>query len=66
MERKVRVSDLVGASEIARRLGAASPQTIHSWHRRYSDFPAPITQLERALVWSWPDVQRWARRTGRI
>jgi predicted DNA-binding transcriptional regulator AlpA len=60
------VNDLVGATEIAKRLGAARPQVVHSWHRRYDDFPEPVARLERALVWAWSDVERWARRTGRL
>jgi predicted DNA-binding transcriptional regulator AlpA len=66
MGRRVDVHDLVGATEIAKRLGAARSQVVHSWHRRYTDFPEPVAQLERALVWNWPDVERWARRTGRL
>jgi predicted DNA-binding transcriptional regulator AlpA len=60
------VADLVGASEIAKRLGLARPQVVHTWHNRYSDFPEPVARLERALVWAWPDIEKWARRTGRI
>ena len=63
--RKVSVDDLVGAAEIAERLGLAQPQTVHSWRRRYADFPEPIAQLQTALIWAWPDVRRWAETTGR-
>jgi len=64
--RKVRVDDLVGAAEIADRLDLAQPQTVHSWRRRYEDFPEPIAQLQTALIWAWPDVEAWATRTGRV
>jgi transposase-like protein len=64
--RKVSIEDLVGAAEIAGRLGIAQPQTVHSWRRRYEDFPEPIAQLQTALIWAWPDVRAWARRTGRL
>lgn len=64
--RKVRVDDLVGAAEIADRLGLAQPQTVHSWRRRYEDFPEPIAQLQTALIWAWPDVRAWAEVTGRL
>lgn len=57
--------DLVGASEIAKRLGVHR-DTIHTWRRRHDGFPAPIAELEQVLVWSWPDVERWARSTGRL
>jgi len=61
------VSNLVGATEIAKRLGVARPNVVHDWHRRYpGDFPEPVARLERALIWSWPDVAAWARKTGRL
>jgi hypothetical protein len=56
----------VGAAEIAQRLGVARPNVIHDWRHRHADFPEPVAQLRQALVWSWPDVERWARRTGRL
>jgi hypothetical protein len=64
--RKVDVDDLVGAAEIADRLGVAYVETIHSWRRRHPDFPQPVAQLRQALIWSWPDVAAWARATGRL
>jgi hypothetical protein len=60
------VSNLVGAAEIAQRLGVARPNVVHDWHRRHADFPEPVAKLRQALVWSWPDVEKWARRTGRL
>jgi Putative ATPase subunit of terminase (gpP-like) len=66
MGRKVEVDKLVGAAEIAERLGLAHPETVHSWRRRYPEFPKPVAQLRQALIWHWPDVAQWARRTGRL
>jgi len=63
--RKVDVDELVGAAEIGERLGSA-PRTVHAWRRRHPDFPEPVAELTSALVWNWPDVERWARKTGRI
>lgn len=57
---------LVGTAEIAERLGLTDPRTVHSWRRRYPDFPPPVATLKTALVWAWPDVERWARTTGRL
>lgn len=66
MGRKVDVEALVGTHEIAERLGAASPEVVYSWRRRYADFPSPITRLRIGFVWNWPDVEKWARKTGRL
>ncbi len=63
--RTVDAEDLVGAAEIAARLGLAVPQTVHDWRRRYEDFPAPVAELKMGLVWSWRDVHLWAERTSR-
>jgi len=65
MGRRIDAEHLVGAAEIAARLGAKRPQVVHSWRRRDPDFPEPVARLEQALVWYWPDVERWARATGR-
>jgi hypothetical protein len=64
-ERAVKVSDLVGVAEIADRLGIAIV-TVHRWRERPVDFPAPVQQLSAGLIWAWPDVERWAKNTGRL
>jgi predicted DNA-binding transcriptional regulator AlpA len=66
MARRVEVTDLVGAAEIAERLGLSHRETVHSWRRRYAEFPEPVAHLRQALVWSWRDVEAWARRTDRL
>lgn len=58
-------AQLVGAAEIAARLGVGR-QMVHQWRQRHEDFPEPVARLEQALVWHWPDVEAWARRTGRL
>lgn len=64
-KRKIDPDELVGAAEIAQRLGTHK-QTVHLWRRRHADFPEPVAELERALVWYWPDVEAWAKATGRL
>lgn len=59
------MDDLVGAAEIASRLGVAHASLVHDWRARYPDFPEPVARLTAALVWAWPDVEAWARKTGR-
>ncbi len=66
MGRQVDSDDLVGAAEIAQRLGVNRSQTIHVWRRRYPDFPQPVVHLQQALVFSWAEVEAWASRTGRL
>lgn len=57
--------DIVGASEIADRLGVSS-SVVHDWQRRYEEFPDPIRRLRMGLVWAWPQIEAWARETGRV
>ena len=49
-DRMVRVGDLVGAAEIAVRLGLKHPQSVSLLKRRHADFPEPIMQLAKAFV----------------
>jgi hypothetical protein len=63
--RKVDVNDLVGADEIADRLDVSARQVVHTWRRRHPDFPQPVAKLRQGYIWAWPDVQAWARKTGR-
>lgn len=60
------MDNLVGAAEIAERLSIRHAQSIHTLRRRDPAFPEPVAHLRQALVWSWPDVERWAKATGRL
>jgi hypothetical protein len=60
------VDQLVGAAEIADRLGLQSTSVIHDWRQRHSDFPQPVLTLRMGLLWHWPAIERWARKTGRL
>lgn len=64
--RKVDVEQLVGAAEIAQRLGLTRYQRVHELRRRHDDFPEPVAKLQQAMVWYWPDVEKWAKATGRL
>lgn len=63
--RRVAVDELVGIAEIAERLDVR-PVTVHAWRARHSDFPAPLATLSMGLLWAWPDIEAWARRSGRL
>ena len=66
MGRRLDIDQLVGAAEIAERLGLKTRQSIHVWRQRYPDFPEPVLKLSMGNVWNWPDVERWAKKTGRM
>ena len=69
MGRRVDVDQLVGASDLAERLGYTRVQTVHSTRRRDPTFPEPVAFIgggpqHRIMVWYWPDVAAWAKRKG--
>jgi hypothetical protein len=47
-------------------VGMATASVVHDWRARYPEFPEPVARLKAAHVWAWPDVEAWARKTGRI
>lgn len=59
------MDQLVGAAEIAKRIGLREVRTVHLWARRHGDFPAPVAVLSAGKFWNWPDIERWLRATGR-
>ncbi len=69
MGRRLDVEQLVGASDIAQRLGMPRTQDVHTFRRRDPAFPEPVRILgagpSRGIhVWYWPDIAAWARKKG--
>lgn len=52
---------LVGLEDIALRLGLKRLQNVHYYVRTDPTFPQPIGNVGVMGVWSWPDVEEWAR-----
>ena len=65
-KREINPELLVGAPEIAERLGLARPQVVHNWRYRHADFPVPIVELRQGNVWYWPDIEEWLEATDRL
>lgn len=59
-------AEIVGVTEIASRLRLKRRQVIHNWRARYPDFPEPVGTVNEAPAWLWPDIEAWARATGRL
>jgi hypothetical protein len=61
------VSDLLGASDLADRLGFDHVSSIHKLRRRHASFPEPITVINGThQIWKWPDVEAWGKANGRL
>ena len=54
----------VGAAEIAFRLGVKA-QTVHTWRQR-GLLPLPRWTVSGQPAWDWPEIEEWAKRTGRL
>jgi predicted DNA-binding transcriptional regulator AlpA len=65
MVRKLDVQQLVGATEIAERLGVSRGQVVHNWRARFGDFPEPVHELAMGMLWYWPEVAEWASAHGK-
>ncbi|MCK9496983.1 MAG: hypothetical protein M0R75_16035 [Dehalococcoidia bacterium] len=55
--------DLVAIQEIAARANV-SPDAVHKWRARYSDFPSPAADLAMGAVWRWEDIDAWLIQRG--
>lgn len=65
MAKRYAADELVGAAEIAERLGVGT-SVVHDWRRRHADFPEPTIRLRMGLIWAWAEVERWAKGSGRL
>lgn len=67
MGRKVDIDDLVDAQGVADLLGLSQRNTVSLYQRRYSDMPRPIVEFRRSRIRLWlkPELESWARTTGR-
>lgn len=57
---------IVGAHEIAERLGLSHVQSVHTIRKRNKDFPPPVASLKTALIWDWREIAKWAKASGRL
>jgi predicted DNA-binding transcriptional regulator AlpA len=60
------VGDLLDTTEVAAVLGLSNWRGVHVYRRRYEDFPTPIIERGRCLLWQRSEVEKWARKTGRL
>lgn len=56
--------DPVGIAEIAERLKVKRP-TVDIWRQR-DLLPEPRWTVGGRPAWNWPDVESWAKATGRL
>jgi predicted DNA-binding transcriptional regulator AlpA len=54
--------DVVGAEEIAERLGLECPEVERLMSA--PTFPRPATELAIGPLWLWPDIEPWLRASA--
>ena len=54
---------LMTASELAGIMGLRDAQAVLDLRLRPVAFPEPVGRVNKSLVWSWYDVERWGRFT---
>lgn len=67
MGRRVDISDLIDANQVAELLGLSHRNSVTTYLHRYDRMPRPV--LERAdgktRLWLRQEIIRWANDTGR-
>ena len=68
MAPQVNTEDLISASEVAAILGLSHYNTVTTYLRRYPEMPRPVIDKSRSRIRLWlrPEVEAWARETGRL
>jgi prophage regulatory protein len=57
--------DVVSTHEIAEMLGV-SRQRVDEIARTHAEFPKPIAKLRAGRIWRRADIEKWAKKTGRL
>lgn len=48
--------------EIATMIGLSNPRGVSVYRRRHGDFPPPVIEKGRCVLWLRADIEAWARR----
>lgn len=54
-------SDFIGLYEIAEMAGV-TPAAVANWRSRYSDFPAPVSNLKSGPVFDYNQIRKWLKK----
>ena len=67
MNPRINSEDLIDSQVVAEILGLTHRNSVTTYLRRYDDMPRPVVELGdgRVRLWLRPEIERWARATGR-
>ncbi len=60
MPEEFAAADLVDATEVAGILRLTRRTSVSVYRSRYDDFPAPVIEKSRCVLWLRADIERWA------
>ena len=68
MNPRVNSEDLIDSLGVAEILGLAHRESVTTYLNRYPDMPRPVVELGKGRVRLWlrPEIEGWAKRTGRL
>ena len=61
MGRKIDIDDLLDTLEVADAIGLTSRTAVSVYRSRYADFPTPVIEKGRCLMWLRQDIEQWAK-----
>ena len=62
---QIEIADLIDSTQVAALLGLSRYNAVSEYRRRYDDFPEPVIETGRCLLWRRRDIELWAKATGR-
>ena len=60
MARSFSSDELVDATEAAGILGLSHRNSVSVYRGRYDDFPGPVVEKGRCVLWLRSDIEAWA------
>jgi hypothetical protein len=57
-------SELVDSDQVKDILGLSSRNAVRVYRGRYADFPLPVIERGRCVLWLANDMRKWAQARG--
>lgn len=57
---KIETGDVVDPAEVAAIIGINNVNGVSVYRRRYDDFPEPVIEKGKCILWLRHDIERWA------
>lgn len=61
---KIDPSELIDTAEVASLIGLGNANGVSVYRRRFEDFPSPVVDKGRCVLWRRRDVEAWVKVRG--